>query len=127
MSLRKAAHMVRLKIKRIYDEPEDEDGLRVLVDRLWPRGLSKERASLDYWMKDISPSNELRKWYQHESGKWVEFKLRYFSELDMQGEQVALLRELIARHDVTLLYSSRASDINNATALAEYLESSIPS
>ena len=119
--------MVRLKIKRIYDEPEDEDGLRVLVDRLWPRGLSKERASLDYWMKDISPSNELRKWYQHESGKWVEFKLRYFSELDMQGEQVALLRELIARHDVTLLYSSRASDINNATALAEYLESSIPS
>ena len=119
--------MVRLKIKRIYDEPEKEDGVRVLVDRLWPRGLSKERANLDYWMKDISPSTELRKWYQHESEKWAEFKRCYFSELDMQGEQVAQLREMIARHDVTLLYSSRASDINNATALAEYLKSSIPS
>lgn len=119
--------MARFKIKRIYDGPEDEDGVRILVDRLWPRGLSKERANLDYWLKEISPSTELRKWYGHDPEKWTEFKRRYFTELDFQGEQLSQLRELVSRHDVTLLYSSRTQDLNNATALAEYLERSVPS
>ena len=119
--------MARFKIKRIYDGPEDEDGVRILVDRLWPRGLSKERANLDYWLKEISPSTELRKWYGHDPEKWAEFKRRYFTELDCQGEQLSQLRELVSQHDVTLLYSSRTQDLNNATALAEYLERSVPS
>ncbi len=111
-----------IRIKRIYDTPSQNDGYRVLVDRLWPRGMSKEKASVDLWLKDIAPSNELRKWFNHEPDKWSEFKERYFAEIEERGGIPASLKEKIKAGDVTLLYSSKELQINNAVALKEYLE-----
>jgi len=111
-----------IRIKRIYDTPSQNDGYRVLVDRLWPRGMSKEKASVDLWLKDIAPSNELRKWFNHEPDKWNEFKGRYFVEIEERGGIPAFLKEKIKAGDVTLLYSSKELQINNAVALKEYLE-----
>ena len=81
----------RIRIKRVYDEPGKEDGRRILVDRLWPRGLTKEKAKIDYWAKDIAPSNDLRKWYGHDPAKWNEFRKRYFAELKQNAESVKAL------------------------------------
>lgn len=111
-----------IKIKRIYETPSKNDGYRVLVDRLWPRGMSKEKAGVDLWLKDIAPSNELRKWFNHEPQKWSEFKKRYFAEIEEQGGIPAPFKEKIKTGDVTLLYSSKELQINNAIALKEYLE-----
>ena len=108
--------------KRIYEPSAPEDGTRVLVDRLWPRGLSKASAAVDVWLKEIAPSHELRRWYAHEPSRWEAFRTRYFAELDATPEPVAALRELIARGPVTLVFSSREVDLNNARALVEYLE-----
>jgi uncharacterized protein YeaO (DUF488 family) len=113
---------VTIRVKRIYEEPEAQDGMRVLVDRLWPRGLKKEDAALDAWIKDIAPSNELRKWYQHEKAKWPEFKKRYFKELGAQAESVGRLKQMLVSGKVTLLYSSKEEKLNNAVALKEFLE-----
>jgi len=113
--------MSTFKIKRIYDEPEDADGIRVLVDRLWPRGLSKQQARIDDWMKDIAPSSQLRKWYGHDISRWDEFKRRYFAELSGQEEQLHKLRKLMDGNLVTLLYSARSEGHNNAVALAGFL------
>ncbi|HTZ41197.1 MAG TPA: DUF488 family protein [Syntrophales bacterium] len=112
----------RIKIKRAYDAPDAGDGKRILVDRLWPRGLTKEKAKIDYWAKDISPSNELRKWYGHEPGKWEEFKKRYFSELDRNRAEVDELIGQMGKGPVTFVYSSTERVINNAEALKNYLE-----
>jgi uncharacterized protein YeaO (DUF488 family) len=111
-----------IKIKRIYNTPSQNDGYRVLVDRLWPRGMSKEKARVDLWLKDIAPSNELRKWFNHEPQKWSEFKKRYFAEIEERGGIPAPLKEKIKAGDVTFLYSSKELQINNAVALKEYLE-----
>ncbi|HID49369.1 MAG TPA: DUF488 domain-containing protein [Chromatiales bacterium] len=113
--------MHRLRIKRVYDVPATTDGTRVLVDRLWPRGLRKEQARIDHWIKDIAPSNELRKWYGHDDSRWEEFKRRYFDELIALDELVTQLRALINEHTVTLLYSARSVTHNNAVALADFL------
>jgi uncharacterized protein YeaO (DUF488 family) len=113
---------MRILVKRIYEEPKSQDGARVLVDRLWPRGLKKENAKLDEWLKDIAPSDELRKWFNHEKEKWPEFKKRYFKELDKQGTGLQRLKDLAASGSVTLLYSSKEEELNNAVALKEYLE-----
>ncbi len=110
-----------LKTKRIYELPSNDDGERILVDRLWPRGLSKEKARIDEWMKEIAPSDELRNWYRHEDAKWDEFRNRYFSELETKKELVDRLRQKSRKKDVTLLFSTRAEK-NNAVALKEYLE-----
>ena len=110
-----------IKIKRVYDRPGPEDGTRILVDRLWPRGLSKEAAKVDHWAKKIAPSNELRKWYGHDPEKWDEFRRRYGAELDGQAEEVALLREKLAKGPATFLYGSTERRINNAEALKLYL------
>ena len=110
-----------LKTKRIYELPSSDDGERILVDRLWPRGLSKEKARIDEWMKEIAPSDELRNWYRHEDAKWDEFRNRYFSELETKKELVDRLRLRSRKKDVTLLFSTRAEK-NNAVALKEYLE-----
>ena len=110
-----------LKTKRIYELPSSDDGERILVDRLWPRGLSKEKARIDEWMKEIAPSDELRNWYRHENAKWDEFRNRYFSELETKKELVDRLRQKSRKKDVTLLFSTRAEK-NNAVALKEYLE-----
>jgi uncharacterized protein YeaO (DUF488 family) len=114
--------MNRLRIKRIYDPPEADDGVRVLVDRLWPRGLSKEQARIDHWLKHIAPSDALRKWYGHDDSHWDEFKRRYFDELAALDEPVTLLRKLMNENTVTLLYSARSEAHNNAVALMEFLK-----
>ena len=112
---------MEIRVKRIYDPPEPADGYRLLVDRIWPRGVSKESASLDTWMKEVGPSSELRRWFGHDPSRWDEFKRRYAVELDARGGLVA---EILARardQPVTLLYSARDPDHNQAVALAEYL------
>ena len=111
-----------IKIKRVYEEPDKSDGTRILVDRLWPRGLSRDKAKLDIWLKDIAPGDELRKWFSHEPEKWAMFKRRYFQELGSKQEQVALLREKAQAETVTLLYGTKEEKYNNAVALKEYLE-----
>lgn len=113
-----------VEIKRAYEKPSLADGARVLVDRLWPRGLTKAKARIDHWLKDLAPSNELRKWY-HESENWLVFKKRYFKELSTPEASQALvsLYQLIGEHDqVTLIYSSANPDRNNAVALKELLD-----
>ncbi|MBW3092760.1 DUF488 domain-containing protein [Bifidobacterium sp. 82T10] len=102
-------------VKRIYDEPESGDGYRVLVDRLWPRGMSKERAALDLWMKDIAPSPGLRKWFGHDPARFDEFDEQYRAELDASAEVVGALRDIImARGAVTLLYAATDPLLDNA-------------
>lgn len=111
-----------IKIKRIYQEPDPRDGLRFLVDRLWPRGIAKEQASVDRWLKDIAPSAELRRWFGHDPAKWEEFRGRYLDELK---DQRSLLDEIVrqAREEtVTLLYAARDEEHNNAVVLKELLE-----
>ena len=116
------APQLNLRVKRIYDPPEPSDGYRLLVDRLWPRGVSRERAALDAWMKEIAPSTELRRWFGHEPSRWQEFKRRYGLELDTNPELVAEIQALIRNQQVTLLYSARDRDHNQAVALVEYLK-----
>lgn len=111
-----------LKVKRVYDTPEKDDGFRILVDRLWPRGVSKERAKLDLWMKDVAPSNELRKWFGHDPKKWEEFKNKYLNELKDKKELIKQLKTLEKQNDnVTLLYSAKDEQHNNAEVLLEVL------
>ncbi len=113
----------RIQIKRVYDPVEANDGCRILVDRLWPRGLSKEKMKLTAWMKSISPSSELRKWYGHDPKKWPEFQNRYFAELDANASAVEELNSLMEQESiVTLLFSSKETELNNAHALKAYLE-----
>jgi uncharacterized protein YeaO (DUF488 family) len=113
---------MRLQIKRVYEPPADSDGMRILVDRLWPRGLSKEKAKIDFWAKDVAPSNELRRWYQHEQEKWPEFQRRYFTELQNNPEAVEELIGKIGKGNATLLFSSKEASLNNAAVLKEYLD-----
>lgn len=111
-----------IKLKRVYEAPEREDGFRVLVDRLWPRGVSKSSAQIELWLKEIAPSNELRKWYSHDPAKWDEFRKRYFQELDNHPEEVEQLNKCVSLGTVTLVFSSKEQKLNNAVALKEYLE-----
>jgi len=108
------------QIKRIYDEPKASDGMRVLVDRLWPRGVSKEQAALDLWLKEIAPSPELRTWFGHRADRFDEFSARYSDELS-RNPAVAQLEELAVRHTVTLLYAAKDPDINHAVVLRGFL------
>lgn len=112
-----------ISVKRVYETPAANDGLRVLVDRLWPRGLSKDAARVDVWTKDLSPSNELRKWYRHEAAKWPEFKRRYRAELSSSADALNALAAQARRRKVTLLFGSKEPRLNNAHALKEILES----
>ena len=112
-----------IRIKRVYEEPEEADGRRVLVDRLWARGLSKENARVDSWIKEIAPSTELRRWYGHDPNKWPEFKFRYSAELDANRDKVEELLAQVQAGTVTFLYSSKEERLNNAVALKEYIES----
>jgi uncharacterized protein YeaO (DUF488 family) len=114
---------VRIALKRVYDEPDPGDGTRVLVERLWPRGLSKERAHVDIWLKEIAPSRELRTWYGHDPDKFAEFRRRYETELAKPTGQVALarLRELAKQGTVTLVFAARDTQLSNATVLRDLL------
>lgn len=115
--------VAEIRIKRVYEEVSPEDGRRILVDRLWPRGLSKEKAKIDFWPRELAPSTELRRWYGHDPQKWEEFRERYFQELEAQPQLLSQLREELARGVVTFLFSSKELEINNAVALKIYLES----
>lgn len=108
-------------IRRVYDAPADSDGLRVLVDRVWPRGLSKTRAAVGLWLRDIAPTDGLRRWFGHDPERWPAFRTRYWAELDDNGEAVGLLRGVISDGPVTLLYGARDDAHNNAVALLGYL------
>ncbi len=109
-------------LKRAYEKPDPIDGKRILVERLWPRGLRKEDAKIDEWLKDIAPSPELRKWYSHDPQKWNGFKQKYWSELDGKKELVRKLCSESTGHVVTFLFGSREEKLNSANALKEYLE-----
>jgi len=108
--------------KRAYDPPGKEDGLRILIDRLWPRGISKDALELDAWVKHLAPSNELRKWYQHDPDKFAEFRRRYIVEPEAQGEALAELRETVRGRTVTLLTATKELDLSHATVLRELLD-----
>ncbi|TPF87485.1 hypothetical protein BW13_00005 [Bifidobacterium sp. UTCIF-37] len=112
-----------ISIKRVYDEPDSQDGYRILVDRLWPRGMTKERAALDLWMKGIAPSNDLRKWFGHDPARFTDFANRYRAELDANEETVDELRRIILTHGkVTLLYAAKDPDVNHAAVLRDYMD-----
>lgn len=111
-----------LKTKRVYEEPSEDDGYRILTERLWPRGVSKERAALDKWMKSIAPSHDLRKWFDHDPDKWEEFKERYRIEL-FGSEAVNEMLEIIKNNEtVTMVYASRDEEHNSTVLLKEFLE-----
>src|SRR3990170_5242866 len=111
-----------IKLKRVYEKPSAYDGIRILVERLWPRGLKKEEAHVDEWLRDAAPSNELRKWYGHDPAKWSQFKEKYWRELEKQQEPLSKLAKDCREGKVTLLYSTKERQYNNAVALKEYLE-----
>ncbi|MGD9899762.1 MAG: DUF488 domain-containing protein [Calditrichaceae bacterium] len=110
-----------ITIKRVYDEPDETDGFRVLVDRLWPRGLTKDKIKIDLWLKEISPSNELRKWAHKHPEKCAEFKEKYFAELRDHDSEVKELIDKSKNVSVTLVYASKNIENNNASALRDYL------
>ena len=110
-----------VKIKRVYDKVSPDDGKRILVDRLWPRGIKKEDATIDEWLKDIAPSTDLRKWYSHDPAKWGEFKKRYKIELKDKTGIVDRLRTESRKRTITLLFSAKAMELNNAAALKEFI------
>lgn len=110
-----------IKIKRAYDVPSENDGIRVLVDRLWPRGVKKEDLKIDLWLKGVAPSEMIRKWFSHDPDRWEEFKSHYFEELKEEDELLVPIVNAQAR-TVTLVYGSRNTSINNAVALKEYIE-----
>lgn len=110
-----------IRIKRAYDAPASDDGLRILIDRLWPRGIAKSKLKLDAWVKHLSPSNELRKWYRHDPQKFAEFRKRYLAELKPQGEGLAELRAIVKGRTVTLLTATKELDLSHATVLRDLL------
>src|SRR6476660_4811959 len=110
-----------IKLKRAYEPPAKSDGQRILVERLWPRGITKEKAKIDLWMKEIAPSPELRKWYAHDIEKWAEFKKRYLKELKQNKDQLLRLQELI-KEPVTFIYAAKDEEHNSALVLKDLLE-----
>lgn len=111
-----------LKIKRVYEKPDRVDGTRVLVDRLWPRGLSKEDAKIDTWLKELAPSDSLRKWFDHKEERWDEFKKRYREELKGKEALTGRLSDLAKKQAVTLLFAAKDEIRNNAAALLGFLQ-----
>jgi uncharacterized protein YeaO (DUF488 family) len=111
-----------IRLKRAYEKPSRNDGKRVLVDRLWPRGVSKQEAKVDLWLKEIAPSSELRKWFRHEPEKWGEFKKRYFRELEKNPQALERLNEITGKGNVTLVFAATDEQHNNAVALKEYID-----
>jgi len=111
-----------IKLKRVYDKEDSADGVRYLVERLWPRGIKKTSLHLDGWLKDVGPSTELRKWFSHDPEKWEQFKRKYFAELDRAPENCEPILQAALKGTVTLLYSSHDTEHNNAVALKEYIE-----
>jgi uncharacterized protein YeaO (DUF488 family) len=111
-----------IHVKRAYDKPARNDGFRVLVDRVWPRGVTKEALKVDTWLRNVAPSTRLRKWFGHDPKKWDEFRRRYFKELDADPEDIRLLREKRRGGELTLVFGAKEERFNNAEAIKEYLE-----
>lgn len=116
-----ATSVKRLRLKRVYEPAARGDGVRVLVDRLWPRGLTKKKAAVDHWMKDVAPSPALRKWFGHDPDRWVEFKSRYKIELRQHRDLLADIRKLNKQRTVTLVFGARDEEHNDAVVLREVL------
>ena len=112
-----------IQLKRAYEAASEDDGYRVLVDRLWPRGVSKQDAKIDLWLKEIAPSTELRKWFEHDPKKWDEFRERYHQELASHPDVVKQLADLVKKQHVTLIYGAKNQEFNQAVALKDYEES----
>jgi len=108
-------------IKRVYVEPSKSDGIRILVDRLWPRGLTKEKAKVDVWLKDIAPTTELRKWFNHEPSKWPEFKKKYWAEISKNTDALSVLEKHLANGKVTIVYGAKDEEHNDAVVIKQYL------
>jgi len=111
-----------IKLKRAYDPPKQQDGLRILVDRFWPRGLRKQDAAIDLWLKELAPSEELRKWFGHDPEKWPEFRRRFRAELKNRGDLIKLLRHRTTEGAVTFVYAAKDKAHNHAVVLKEFLE-----
>ena len=111
-----------IQLKRVYEQPSDKDGLRILVDRLWPRGLTKARAAVHLWLKDVAPSPELRKWFSHDPAKWKQFQVRYRKELREKADAVELLKSKCHGRKVTLVYGARDDEHNEAIVLKRVLD-----
>jgi len=117
---------MNVSIKRAYETPSQKDGYRILVDRLWPRGLTKAKADIDLWLKDIAPSTELRKWFSHDPDKWKEFQIRYRSELKNNQQPLSVVREQAAKRRVTLVYAAKDEMHNEAIVLRDLLMAKSP-
>ena len=111
-----------IQLKRVYEKPSRKDGVRILVDRLWPRGLTKERAAVNLWLKDVAPSSELRKWFAHDPAKWKEFQVRYRKELREKKDALKLLKQKSEDRTVTLVYGARDEQHNEAVVLRKIVE-----
>src|SRR4051812_20335817 len=111
-----------IQLKRVYEKPSRKDGLRILVDRLWPRGLSKEHAAVNLWLKDVAPSTELRKWFGHDPARWRQFQSRYRKELRQRKDAIELIKQKSKKHAVTLVYGARDEKHNEALVLKKILE-----
>ena len=118
MATRKAT----IRLKRAYEPPTDDDGTRILVERLWPRGMSKAKAAIDLWLKEIAPSPELRKWYSHDPSRWEEFRRRYRAEIEVNGEALDDLKQRLKQGRVTFVYAAKDEAHNSALVLKEFLE-----
>ncbi len=115
---------MKIKLKRVYEKPDKADGIRILVDRLWPRGLTKQKAALDLWLKEIAPSTELRKWFGHDPKKWTEFRRRYRAELKSHPDELKMIKSKEKEGTVTLLYGARDQEHNEAIVLQQLLDRS---
>jgi uncharacterized protein YeaO (DUF488 family) len=113
---------MKIKIKRVYEQPDKDDGVRILVDRLWPRGLTKEKACVDLWLKDIAPSSELRKWFAHDPEKWKRFRERYETEINHNHDLIKVLKQKAKKGTITLIYGARDERHNEALVLKQFLE-----
>ena len=111
-----------IRLKRAYEAPSRRDGLRILVERLWPRGVSKEQAAIDLWLKEVAPSTQLRKWYSHDPERWEEFRKRYRSELEKLRDVLLLLKHRTTEGTVTFVYAAHDEERNSAAVLKEFLE-----
>jgi uncharacterized protein YeaO (DUF488 family) len=110
-----------IQLKRVYEDPAKSDGTRILVDRLWPRGLTKEKAHVDLWLKEVAPTDDLRKWFGHDPARWPEFRARYRAELKRNSDQLSLLRQAVAKGPSTLVYGAKDEEHNQAVVLHELL------
>ncbi len=113
---------MNIKIKRVYEAPEKDDGFRILVDRVWPRGMTREKAAVDLWLKEIAPTNELRKWFGHDPKKYKEFKKRYEKELKENKEAIDTVKAHLKKETVTLVYGAKDEEHNQAVVLQEFLK-----